>query len=97
METIEKKLQTKTMQNFLRTVLALKNEKEALAFLRDVLTVEELMDASRRWQVAQMLSQDKTFREIEEKTNMSSATISRINYWLHHGMGGYQLMLKRFS
>ncbi|HAZ17112.1 MAG: hypothetical protein A3H59_01330 [Candidatus Jacksonbacteria bacterium RIFCSPLOWO2_02_FULL_43_9] len=97
METIEKKLQTKTMQNFLQAILALKNEKEALAFLRDVLTVEELMDASRRWQVAQMLSQDKTFREIEEKTNMSSATISRINYWLHHGMGGYQLMLKRFS
>ncbi|KKS93546.1 MAG: hypothetical protein UV70_C0009G0024 [Parcubacteria group bacterium GW2011_GWA2_43_13] len=85
------------MQNFLQAILALKNEKEALAFLRDVLTVEELMDASRRWQVAQMLSQDKTFREIEEKTNMSSATISRINYWLHHGMGGYQLMLKRFS
>lgn len=97
METIEKKLQTKTMQNFLKAVLALKNEKEALAFLRDILTVEELMDASRRWQVAQMLAQDKTFKEIEERTKMSSATISRINYWLHHGMGGYQLMLKRLS
>lgn len=94
---IEKKLQTKTMQNFLKAVLALKNEQETLAFLRDVLTVEELVEASRRWQVAQMLSQDKTFIEIQEKTNMSSATISRINYWLHHGMGGYQLMLKRLS
>ncbi len=94
---IEKKLQTKTMQNFLKAVLALQTEKEALAFLRDVLTVEELMEASRRWQVAQMLAQDKTFIEIQEKTKMSSATISRINYWLHHGMGGYQLMLKRLS
>jgi len=94
---IEKKLQTKTMQNFLRAILALQTEKEVLAFLRDVLTVEELMEASRRWQVAQMLAQDKTFIEIQERTKMSSATISRINYWLHHGMGGYQLMLKRLS
>ncbi|OHB20207.1 MAG: hypothetical protein A2666_00960 [Parcubacteria group bacterium RIFCSPHIGHO2_01_FULL_47_10b] len=94
---MEKKLQTKTMQNFLRAILALQTEKEVLAFLRDVLTVEELMEASRRWQVAQMLAQDKTFIEIQERTKMSSATISRINYWLHHGMGGYQLMLKRLS
>lgn len=85
------------MQNFLRAILALQTEKEVLAFLRDVLTVEELMEASRRWQVAQMLAQDKTFIEIQERTKMSSATISRINYWLHHGMGGYQLMLKRLS
>ena len=35
--------------------------------------------------------------EIEKETGISSVTISRINYWLHHGMGGYKLMLSRLG
>lgn len=94
---LEKQLQSKEVRELTRAVLKLRNEEEALAFFRDVLTLEEIQGISRRWAVARMLAKKMTFEEIERKTGMSSATISRINYWIHHGMGGYKLMLKRCS
>ena len=34
------------------------------------------------------------YREIA-KTGASTATITRVAHWLHHGMGGYKLILER--
>ncbi|OGG41701.1 hypothetical protein A3A21_03785 [Candidatus Jorgensenbacteria bacterium RIFCSPLOWO2_01_FULL_45_25b] len=94
---LEKQLQSKETRELARAILRLRNEEEALMFFRDLFTLEELADASRRWAVARMLEKKMTFDEIERKTGMSSATIARVNYWIHHGMGGYKLMLKRCS
>ncbi|MAF79614.1 hypothetical protein CL629_00880 [bacterium] len=94
---LEKQLQSKEMEEFLKAVVSLKDREEAMAFFRDVFTLEELEEASRRFQVANMLNDGDTFEQIQQETGMSATTISRINYWLHHGMGGYKLMLKRRS
>ena len=95
MKTLEKEIQTKQVRDLFKAILVLKSQKECTSFLRDLLTVEEIKELSRRWQVAKMLSKNKTFIEIEKKTGMSSATITRINYWIHHGTGGYRELLKR--
>ncbi|MEK7479225.1 MAG: YerC/YecD family TrpR-related protein [Patescibacteria group bacterium] len=94
---LEKELQSKEVKELSRAVLKLKNEEETLAFFRDLLSLEEFEDISRRWAAARMLAKEMTYEDIERKTGMSSATISRVNYWMHHGMGGYKLMLKRCS
>ena len=68
---------------------------EVKRFLRDVLTLEELQEAVRRFDVARRLYEGETFKNIEEETKVSSTTISRVNHWLHHGKRGYKLVLER--
>lgn len=97
MKNVEKELKTKEVKEFYQAILALKNEKECELFLRDLFTFEELQEATRRFRVAKLLTKNISFRNIEKKTKMSSTTISRINFWLHHGTGGYMLILKRLK
>ena len=47
--------------------------------------------------MAKLLSEDKTYSEIEEITKASTATISRINKCLLYGADGYKMMLERIA
>ena len=48
-------------------------------------------------QVAKLLSEDKTYSEIESITKASTATISRINKCLVYGADGYKRILERLA
>ena len=82
-------------KNLYDAVLRLVNQDEARLFFRDLLTEAEINEFGRRWQTAKMLDDKKPYGEIEKTTGLSSATVARISKWLHHGMGGYRLMLDR--
>jgi TrpR-related protein YerC/YecD len=75
----------------------LQSEIECKKFLRDLLTEAEIKEFTNRWKVARMLDKKIDYKTIEKETGMSSTTIARISKWLHKGMGGYQLMLKRMK
>lgn len=94
---IEPKLRDGAAEQLYQTLASLRTTDEVAKFLRDVLTFEEIDEAARRFEVARMLDNGKTFRDIAQKTKMSTATIARINYWLHHGTGGYQLALRKLA
>ena len=47
--------------------------------------------------VAKLLSEDKTYSEIEAVTKASTATISRINKCLVYGADGYKRILQRLA
>lgn len=97
MRKLEKQATAKEVQSLYKTILKLNDADECSRFFRDLLTLEEIQEFSRRWEVAKMLTKNIPFSEIEKETGMSSVTISRINYWLHHGQGGYKLMLRRLG
>jgi TrpR-related protein YerC/YecD len=78
-----------------RAIVALRNEDEALRFLRDLCTIRELVEFTHRWQVARLLEQGVPYHEISDRTGASSATISRVNQWRRYGRGGYQIVLAR--
>jgi TrpR-related protein YerC/YecD len=80
-----------------RAILSLRDEDEALRFLRDVCTVTELRELSERWQVARLLDDGVSYVEIARQTGASSATISRVNQWLRYGRGGYRLVIDRLA
>jgi len=82
---------------FMLSLLELKNLAEARAFLGDVLTESEIQDVANRWKAAKMLSFGISYRKIERATGMSSATISRIRRILGEGLGGYRLMIAKLS
>lgn len=97
MEKLEKELEGKQVGDLCSALLSMKNVNECKAFLRDVMTFEEMLEIARRFEVAKLLDKKVSFRAIEKKTQMSSTTIARINYWLNHGMGGYRIALQRLK
>jgi TrpR-related protein YerC/YecD len=44
-----------------------------------------------------LLSEGLSYRDIADRTGASTATVTRINQWLQHGTGGYQMMLERMA
>ncbi len=77
------------------SILSLKNMDEAKCFFRDLLSEQEIIEFSKRWQVAQMLNRNISYIKIQKATGLSSTTIARISKWLNKGKGGYRLMLDR--
>lgn len=78
-------------------ILRLETVDEAARFFRDLCTLGELHDMAQRWAVARLLDEGLHYAEISRRTGASTATITRIAAWLHHGEGGYRLLLDRLA
>ena len=87
----------KNQQELYEAVLKLQSVDECQKFFRDLCTLAELKALSERFQVAKMIEQAIPYRKIAEQTGTSTATITRIAHWLHHGEGGYKLILERIA
>ena len=76
-------------------ILRLETVEEAERFFRDLCTLNELRDMAQRWAVVRLLDAGLHYAEISRTTGASTATITRIASWLHHGEGGYRMALDR--
>jgi TrpR-related protein YerC/YecD len=65
------------------------------AFLRDLCTSTELDAMGQRLQVARLVDEGMSYQEISRRTGASTATVTRVAQWLHHGQGGYRAVLKK--
>ena len=52
---------------------------------------------AQRLEVAILLDQGTNYQEINKKTGVSTATISRVNKCLSYGTGGYQEILDKIK
>lgn len=91
----EDRWMTDATRDLAEAVAALRDADEALRFLRDLCTVNELREFAARWAVARLLDEGVSYHDISERTGASSATISRVNQWLRYGRDGYRLVLDR--
>jgi TrpR-related protein YerC/YecD len=73
----------------------LRDPESVAAFLHDVCTVNELDAIGQRLQVARLVDEGLAYQEISRRTGASTATVTRVAQWLHHGEGGYAAVLKR--
>ena len=85
----------KENKELFEAILKIKDSKEASAFFRDLLTIPEIEEFSRRWQIVKMLGQKKSYLTIAKKLEVSTTTVTRVAYWLNHGTGGYKTILER--
>ena len=85
------------LKELYKAILNLKNEKECESFFRDLCTLSELTSFAERFDVAQKVEEGMSYRRINAETGVSTATITRVAHWLHHGMGGYKLVLERLK
>lgn len=91
-------MKNKELQKFSDDIISilseLKNKREIFNFLRDLLTEKEIIEFSRRFQVAKMLEEKVVYSEIEDKTKMSSTTIARISKFLNWDNFWYKNAIK---
>lgn len=93
----ESKFKREDIDELFKAILTLQDEEDCYRFFEDICTINEIHAIAQRLQVAKLLSEKKTYSEIEEATKASTATISRINKCLVYGAEGYQRILGRLS
>ena len=94
---MSKTVHTEAVKHLFEAVLQLENVVECYQFFEDVCTINELLSLSQRFEVAKMLTENKTYLEIAEQTGASTATISRVNRSLNYGNDGYQMVFSRME
>lgn len=72
----------------------LKTEEEFKVFFEDLCTYAEIDKMEQRVDCAQLLINGDTYNRVMEKTDISSATLSRVSRCLRHGSGGYDKLLR---
>lgn len=87
----------KDLKELYEAILKLETADECKKFFRDLCTVSELSSMTERFQSVKMINDGISYREISKKTGSSTATITRVAHWFHHGKGGYKLVLSRLT
>lgn len=85
----------KDNSRLIEAFLTLKTPQEAKAFLRDIMTEKEIDEFSKRLKAAEMLTEKKSYIEIERVTGLSSTTVARVSKWLNGKEQGYKTVLAK--
>ena len=78
-------------------ILTLESVDDCYRFFDDLCTVKEISEMAKRLCAAKLLDGNAVYTEINERTGLSTATISRINRSLKYGSDGYRDVLKRLE
>lgn len=80
--------------NLLYDVLvSVSSPDECRVLLEDLCTVKEVEQMAQRVKAAQLLIEGKTYSQVMEETDISSATLSRVSRCVQYG-SGYTRFLK---
>ena len=93
----ESKFKKSDIDELFKAILTLENEEDCYRFFEDICTINEIHAIAQRLQVAKLLSEKKTYTELEAETKASTATISRVNKCLLYGAEGYIRVLNRLK
>ena len=78
----------------LRALSRLSRPEEMALFLSDLLTPAEIEAIAERWQIATLLTEGKSQREVASRLGASITTVSRGSRMLKYGQGGFRLALR---
>jgi TrpR-related protein YerC/YecD len=84
-------------KELIKAFSTLETEKEIEHFLRDLLTIAEIKEFSKRLRIAKELwTSEKSYLEIAKEVETSTTTVTRVAQWLFkEGLNGYQAVLKK--
>ena len=88
---------TDELDHLFEAIVALRDREQARRFFRDLCTLSELEAMARRLEVARLVDEGVPYLEVARRTGASTATVTRVAQWLHHGEGGYRAALHRGS
>lgn len=67
--------------------IALDSEEACTQLLEDLCTRKEVEQMAQRLRAAKLLMEGKTYTQVIEQTNISSATLSRVSRCVQYGEG----------
>ena len=85
---------TEKLQKLYCAIKNLKTEEECAAFFDDLCTDKELEKMAERVYAAELLLEGKTYNQVMELSEISSATLSRVSRCVQYGTG-YSKFLKK--
>ncbi len=76
-------------------LLKLKTKQDCIDLLEDLCTKKEVEQMAQRVRAARLLTEGETYLQIIEKTDISSATLSRVSRSLQYGEGYKKFILPK--
>ena len=83
------------LEELYNELIKLETVDECESFLSDLCTMKELQSMGQRLKAAKMLIEGKTYNEVIEATDISSATLARVSKCVRYGNGGYANLIKK--
>lgn len=78
-----------------KSLLDIQNQEDMFNFLRDLLTEDEIIELSQRLEIAHMLYNNISYKEIKKTTWASSTTIARVAKFLNGKFGWYRKIISK--
>src|SRR3989344_8188699 len=92
---ISKKVADRIFEVFLKTIVEIKNNKEADEFISDLLTPTEKIMLAKRLAIAFLLEKGYDYRTIQKIIRVSAPTITSVNTARKYGSEGYRNLIER--
>ena len=86
-----------SLDQLFQSFLNLQSIDECYAYFEDLCTVKELSDMAQRLDTAILLSDGKSYQQILEQVDISTATIGRVSKCLNYGSGGYRAAIDKLK
>lgn len=90
---MKKNITNEELKDLYELFVSLETVEDCENLLEDLCTKKEVEQMAERIRAAKLLLQGKTYQEVINSTNISSATLSRISRCVQYGKG-YSKLLK---
>ena len=77
-----------------KLLVRLENPEDVRALMEDLCAAKELENMAERYHAAKLLLEGKTYNQVMEQVEISSATLSRVSRCVQYGQG-YSRLLKK--
>ena len=91
--TPDKKVTKEMIRELYQLIASLKSTEDCEALFDDLCTYKEIEQMAQRLKAAKLLLEGKTYNQVIEDTDISSATLSRVSRCVQLG-NGYSRLLK---
>ncbi len=91
---MKKAISDDMIEDLYEVLLSLRSKEECKDLLEDLCTVQEVEKMAQRIRAAKLLINGKTYNQVIEETDISSATLSRVSRCVQYGKGYVNLIKK---
>lgn len=75
------------MNELFELIASMENAEDCRLLFDDLCTINEIEQMAQRVRAAKLLIDGKTYNQVIEETDISSATLSRVSRCVRHGKG----------
>lgn len=87
-----KKVDEKLIDELYDLIISIDNKTDCQALFEDLCTFKEIEQMAQRIKAAKLLISGKTFNQITDEVDISSATLSRVSRAVRYGEGYKKLL-----